>query len=179
MPFNTRPEVTDASRFDKAITEERAFIATTDIVTVASGGGTLTLTLENPSGSGVTAVVVESPVTTAVAADLELFDGFSTNPSGGTDAGIDNLLLDSGGGTDSGNMNARSGDTFTATNTQDAAVLGGGQGGQVVGGARGTSTFYIEPDRRVVFQVTNDTNNDGEMSISLIWFERSEVFVGT
>lgn len=178
MGFGTPSRVTDEVLFDDAITREHGFIATSGVVSLAASGGTETLTIENPSGSGVTLVVVGNTVSITGQAEVHVFDDFTSDPSGGSAVGIDNLLLDAGGGVDQGNANARTGDSFTAGNPQDTRVIGGGSGGQAVGGSSSVGEFYIEPGRAVVTQLTNTTSESEDATISTTYFERQKVFVG-
>lgn len=178
MGFNTGFNLDDIGRFDQALTDEDAFGVTTGISTVGQQGGTISITLDNPEDSGWTAVVTSTRVSSNFSADVRVYDGFSQAPSGGTALTIDNLLLDSDNDATEGRMTARQGDTFTETNTQDSLILGGGGGGNAVGAVGSTTKFALEPGRTVVVEVTNDTNNEGEGTLSMFYYERNGTFSG-
>lgn len=68
--------------------------------------------------------------------------------------------------------------SFTSTGTHAQRVLGSGGGG-TVGAAGGTDSFILEPDREIVIELENNSSNSARVSITCVWFEVPEVFVGT
>jgi hypothetical protein len=150
--------------------DERAFVASTRF-TVTASGGTANLNLANPSGSGFNANIRNFRVTTQFLGIVDVFDEFSSAPSGGTGNGIDNLLVDSGGGTDTGNMAVAQDVSFTGSNThvQDA-IPSGGPGGNI-GGASMGPTPIIEPEREIVIEVTNQGGSDADAAITILYVE--------
>lgn len=179
MTVFSRPTDAYASeRFDLAITQERAHIVSELYEAVSGNGGTANLHLENPTDNDRSAIIDSARVSTSQRSTIRLWDGFSSAPSGGSSVDPDNLLMDSGGSSDTGTMNAATDVTFTGNNTHAVQVAGGGQGGNALGATAQAETFIMEPDRDLVLEVTNNSSNEMEAAISIVYFEINEVYVG-
>lgn len=142
---------------------------------VASGGGTLNIHIANET-TGIAVEVHRFIVSSQFRGAYAVYDEFSSAPSGGTTDGIDNLLLDSDGGSpDTGSMTINYGVTFTESNTHILETLpsggGGGSGiGTTGGSSRGTEPV-IEPGREVVIQLINDSTNERRGTVGLVYTE--------
>lgn len=179
MTVFRRPTDAYASeRFDLAITQERAHILSELYTDVTGNGGTANLHLQNPSANDRSAIIDSARVSTSQRGTVRLYDSFSSAPSGGSTATADNLLMDSGGGVDTGSMNANTDVSFTGDNTHAVQVVGGGQGGNALGATAQAETFIMEPDREIVLEVTNNSSNAADMAVTLVYFEINEVYVG-
>lgn len=161
---------------ESRIPDEEGYIISELSTGVTSNGGTFNLQLSNPSSSGRSAVISGVRIGTTQRATARIWDSFSSAPSGGSSVTIDNLLMDTGGGTDAGNMSANTDVSFTGTNTHAIQVLGGGQGGNTIGATARTETFIIEPDREIVVEITNNSSNDADIVITVVYFETATVF---
>lgn len=142
-----------------------------------SSSGSINLHIKNPNGSGVSVDVRTFSVSSQFKGEFDVFDEFSSAPSGGSDAGIDNLLMDTEGGpADVGDAQANIGVSFTESGTHFGAALpSGGAGGQVGGALAGTEPV-IEPDREIVIQLTNDGSESGIGSIGVVFAEEPYVY---
>lgn len=167
-----------SERFDLAITQERAHIVSELYTDVTGNGGAANLHLANPDGNDRSVIVESLRVSSSQRSTVRLWDSFSSSPTDGSTATIDNLLMDSGGGTDEGSMNANTGVTFTGDNTHAVQVIGGGQGGNALGATAQAETFVIEPNREIVVEVTNNSSNAADMTLTAVFFEIGEVYVG-
>jgi hypothetical protein len=153
-----------------------AYITTAELAN-ASAGETAPLTLINPSGSGVTAVFAPIEVSTLGQSISRVYDTFDTAPSGGADATVENVILDSDNGSpDDGEVTARTGDSYTAASTHAAMLLGGGEGGVSVGGRGDMPLLAIEPGRSAVVEVEKLASGPDDVVITARWFEVPQVF---
>lgn len=150
--------------------DERAYVASTRF-TVTASGGTANMQLQNPSGSGFNANVRSFVVRTQFEGTVDVWDQFSTAPSGGSGNGIDNLLMDSEGADDFGNMNVATNVTFTGSNTHIEDVIPSGGPGGKIGGESMAPTPIIEPGREIVIDVTNDSGADNDAAITILYVE--------
>lgn len=158
---------------------EQAFI-TSEELSNASINDTATLTLSNPTDSGVTAVFSLIQPAVLSRSYVRVHDEFDTSPTGGTMAGVENVLLDSAGGApDTGVVTARTGDTYTESGTHVAEPLAGGSGGQAVGDARNMPVLALEPGRDTVVEVEKLADGPNPLSITVRWFEVERVFSET
>ena len=155
--------------------DENAYVVTTN--GAVSGGGASSLHLKNPEGSGVTFDVEEITVSTQFKGDFRIYDGFDSAPSGGTGVTPENLLLDSEGVKDTGNGVASSDPTFTENNRHYIGVIpSGGQGGASTGGKSSANKPMIEPGREIVVEVSNDTTESADASISIVYHEETYIY---
>lgn len=150
---------------------ERGYVAFAPATSVAADG-TYNLHLANPADSGITIDTRGILIGTHFEADVDVWDSFSTAPSGGTTEAVENLLLDSSGGTDSGSMEVASDVSFTGDGRHISVVVGGGgAGAQTIGGAADLTNPIIEPGREIVVEVTDTSGNGGRASIAIIYHE--------
>lgn len=163
-------------RFDQALTEEKGFIISELQTSISSNGGTFNIHMSNPSGSGRSAIIDSVSASASELCTAKIIDSFSTAPSGGSSVNIDNLLMDTGGGTDSGKMNASQDVSFTGDNTHATAIIGSGQGGNTVGATGTVESFVIEPDREIVVELTNNSSNSARATVTSVYFEIPEVY---
>jgi hypothetical protein len=171
---DTLKRVADASEdtalLQQAKRKEEAYVASTRF-TVAASGGTANMNVKNPSGSGINANIRGFLVRTQFEGIVDVFDKFSTAPSGGTGNGIDNLLLDSDGSDDSGQVTVATNVTFTGSNTHVQDVIPSGGPGGNIGGESMAPTPVIEPGREIVIEVTNQSGSNDEAAITVIYVE--------
>jgi len=172
------------ARLEEAKRDERGFIANAtasaaDNNLVSANGGTVNLHLKNPSGSGVSAEVIEFIPAANFSGWFRVYDSFDTAPSGGTADGIDNLLMDTNGGANSGNMTVNQDVSFTETadaeHFETVIPAGGVTGNQVGGVAMGTPPI-LEPGREIVMELENVSGADAPASIGVVYIEHNEVF---
>lgn len=155
---------------------ERAFIVSEEY-TNSSTGETATMTLSNPSGSGVTAIFSPIQPSAAVRSYVRVYDEFSTAPSGGGDAGVQNVLLDAAGGApDTGEVTASRGDTFTASDTHVSETIAGGTGATAIGSARDMPVLALEPSRTIVVEVEKLASGPDPVTITARYFEVPQIF---
>lgn len=137
-----------------------------------AAGATVNVHLENPSDSGVDANVVSMQISTIFQATFDVYDGFSTAPSGGTSTTPDNLLMDSDDANGAGAMNTNVNVSYTSSKTHlEGVVPSGGQGNNQVGGAMNGTTPLIEPGREIVLELTNESSSAGFGAVGLVWTE--------
>lgn len=161
--------------FWKRATLERGYIVAKSF-TVAAEGGTANLHLENPDGTGVTAFFTAVEASTHFEALVEVFDSFSTAPSGGTAATTDNLLMDMNSEDDQGNLNANTDVSFSGDHIHSQSAFGGGQGAQTVGATGGLPLFGMEENREIVIRITNQSSSSDDATITVSYFEIDELF---
>lgn len=165
-----RDAVRRLASFDRRRADERGFVAYT-IGTVTSGGGTITLHLQNDT-TDTSAEVEEFIISPQFTGRVNIYDSFSTAPNSGTTVTIDNLLMDEGGGIDTGNMTANENVSFTADGTHIAvATPGGGSGGNSIGSDIEGTRPIIEPGREIVVELVNETTEDGLGSVGVVFSE--------
>jgi hypothetical protein len=152
---------------------ERGFVATFR-EEVAANGGTSNLNITNPSDSGVIAYVDAMSVRSQFEGVVDVYDEFSTAPSGGSSGLIDNLLLDSDGGpADTGNMTVRSNVSFTSSGTHVIDILPSGGPGGKIGGQTTATEPIIEPGREIVIQATNQSGAADDVAFFVVYLEEA------
>lgn len=162
------------SYFDKLF-DEQAFIGSRR-KEVSASGGTFNLHLKNPADSGKIFLVDSINVQTQGAAEVTIYDSFSSAPSGGNDVMIDNMLLGSDNTSpDTGVGEVNSDVSFTATSDGEHSehTSGSGQGLQQSGGTSSTAFLCISDGREIVIQVTNNTASAYDAAISVVYFQSS------
>lgn len=150
--------------------KEEARIAS-ERATVTASGGTFNLQFSNPSDSGRNVNVISIRVTTQFEGVIDVWDTFTTAPSGGTTATIDNLLLDTEQENGMGVVDANTDVSYTGDDQHYVSVIpsggpGGANGGELVEGAP-----LVEPGREFVVEVENQGGSDGEAAISVVYVE--------
>lgn len=137
------------------------------------GGGTLSLLIENPSDSGVWILL-----------DPDII----RNRRLGTLGKLKNVTVDAAGTeVDILNKNAAFPDNSEATASEGATVSGGsnfgpkfipggGTGEPVGGGASAGASNILSPGDNLFIEYTNQTTNDGRVSIDIDWTELRESF---
>ena len=148
----------------------RAYITSTR-KEVTSSGGTANLLIRNPVDSGVVAHVKAMSVSTQFEGVVDVYDSFTTAPSGGSNDGIDNLLMDKADTVDDGAMTTKTGVTFTAGDPHVVDVVSGGGPGGKVGGQLTPTEPIIEPDREIVIEVTNQSGTTNSAAITVVYTE--------
>jgi len=163
-------------RLERAQVRGRGFVVS-NVATIAGNGGTETLQLKNPSGSNVSACVNSFLINSQFAGEFAVYDAFSTPPSGGSDAGIDNLLMDAEGGPpDVGNMISKTGVSFTQNGIHvDGVLPSGGPGDSIGGNVSGTEPI-IEPGREIVLELTNTSGSDEKGSLGVVYSEIDTIY---
>jgi hypothetical protein len=126
---DVRTAVDEESRLQLQRWDEQAFVGFTS-GTVTSGGGTRTLHLKNPTGTGTNIDVVRFIASPQFTGTFAIYDVFSSDPSGGSTVEIDNLLMDSANTQpDEGQMEMNENVDFTASGTHlELPLPGGGTG---------------------------------------------------
>jgi len=126
--------------------------------------------LRNPSSNDKDIDVHKFTINSHFEGNYKIYDRFDSL-SGGTSLNIDNLRMDTDGDVDDGTMESNKNVTFTASTTPhfEAAIPGGGAGGQTGGNGKGTEPI-IEPGREIVVQIEN-TGNDGTGSVGIVYSE--------
>ncbi len=177
MGFTAGPPA-DITQLQEAIRVENGHIVSVLETSVTDTGGTFSLTLENPSSNTRTLVANVIRPSATQTGTVRVYDQFTSSgePSGGTSVTIDNLILDSAGATDSGTMNARRNDTFTSAGTHSIEVIGGGVGGNAIGASGTVGEFLLEPDRAVVIEYTNNSNNTARATITIVYHETDDIY---
>lgn len=156
--------------------EESAYVAFHK-ADVAANGGTINLHIKNPSDSGVSLDISEFNISSQFQASWNVFDSFSSAPSGGSGNGVDNLLMDSSGEKDTGVATVNSGVTFTSDGTHFAGVIGsGGAAGATTGGQGHGSEPVIEPGREIVIELQNDSSSERAGAIGVVYTEDPYIY---
>lgn len=172
LDYRTAQAAEAAAVLEQAKAEERGQIAS-NRSTVTASGGTTNLQIENPSGSGVNANIQLIHINTQFEGIVDVWDQFSTAPSGGTADTPDNLLMDSEQANGSGSMNVNTDVTFTGSNTHIEDVIPSGGPGGNIGGPFDLGSPLIEPEREIVIEVTNQSGSDDEAAITVVWAEET------
>lgn len=170
MSRNTRPEPgheMPTARYWRQARKGKAYVVS-ERFTVAPGGN-FNMHFKNPSSTNKTAVFQEIPLGSQFQGTLDVHDGFSSAPSGGTPLAIENQIMDSAGAVDSGDMEANKNVTYTADNTHEKKAFGGGPGGKQ-GIVNGPKVFSIENGREIVVDVTNESGTESKASLSMRYF---------
>lgn len=165
-----------SSEFWYFLKNERAFIVSEEF-TNANTGDTSAIWFENPSDSGESAVFSSVSVSASSRSYARIHDGFSTAPSGGSDANLQNILLDSAGGApDVGVVTAKTGPSYTADETHERELVPGGAGSAAVGGRVEAPVLVLEPDREIVVEVEKLASGGDDVSVTAQWFEIEKVY---
>lgn len=147
--------------------------------TIAAGDSD-SLHLKNPSGNGRTVLFKDVLISATRASTVKVHDDFSSAPSGGSTASIQNALLDAENGTiDGGTMEANRSVSYTADSTHITTVLGGGQSKESVGSTGEAPLFAMEPGREIVVEVTNDEVDPEDATMTITYSEVGRVFSQT
>lgn len=149
---------------------ENAYVASAR-QSVAASGGTVNMALTNPSGSGINVNVKSTFVRTQFQGEATIYDEFSSAPSGGTENGVDNLLMDTGNTTGGSTTTVREGVSFTAGGDHVKDVIPSGGAGGKVGGEAVETEPLIEPDREIVAEVQNDSGSQAKAAIIVVFVE--------
>jgi hypothetical protein len=168
-------EIRDAvrllARFPRRREAEQGYVAPV-IDTVAASGGTLNIHLENPTDK--TVIDVEKfIINPEFKGRVDIYDSFSSAPTGGDGVGVDNLRMDeAGNGSDGGDMAAAKDVSYTADSTHlPAAIPGGGSGAQAVGEQLEATAPLIDPGREIVVEITNESDTAQTASIAVVYTE--------
>lgn len=166
-----RDAVKHMASVDRRRSDDRGYVAYyTD--TVAADGGTINLHVKNDSADTIIDVSA-FPVSSQFRGSYNIYDVFSSAPTGGTDAEIDNLRMDAENGSrDTGEMTVNHSVSFTASGTHWSDVLpSGGAGSNTTGGADNGTEPLIEPGREVVVELTNDSANARPGAVGVVYTE--------
>jgi len=152
--------------------EERGYVASERFDVGA--GATENLHLKNPADSSTDLRVHRFKVNTQFEGNATIYDSFSSDPTGGTEAGVDNLLLDTGEQNGETLADVNTGVTFTANNPHMVAVIPSGGFVGTTGGAFENGGPIIEPDREIVLEVENESGSADGASLTIIYSERPQ-----
>lgn len=150
--------------------EERGFI-TSERFEVGAGD-TENLHLRNPSGADRDLRVHSIVANTQFEAVVTVYDSFSDGPTGGTEANVDNLLLDTGNDNGVTEATVETGVTFTANSPHLVSVIPSGGSAGKTGGAFRNGGPIIQPDRGIVLEVENQSGSAADASLTIIYSER-------
>lgn len=154
----------------------RAFTVSEELTNGAQGD-TSTLHIKNPAGSGVSGIFTPVLADVADRSYARIYDSFSTAPSGGASAAVQNVLLDSAGGApDTGELTSNTGVSFTESSTHVSKLVGSGVGGNSIGGGVDLPVLALEPDREIVIEVEKLGTGNDEVTITVRWFEAPVVY---
>lgn len=160
-----------AARIELEKREERAFVAS--VRKSVSNSGTLNLHLKNPSGSGKDCNLASIKIDTQFQATYTVHDDFSSAPSGGSTVAVENLLLDTNNGKDSGNMAVNKDVSFTADSQHLLGVVPSGGNAGAIGGDDESTQPLIQPEREIVIEVTNEGAKAGKAAIRVVYTEET------
>lgn len=170
------------ARFPELRSDGRAYTVS-HTTTVAANGGSMNVHLKNPTGQSDPDdidIVTFAPVT-QFEGKYTVYDSFSSAPSGGTELGIDNMVMDSDNQTDTGIAVANGGVSFTDDGDPhlELPIPSGGGDSQGLGtfGGRGIGTEpIIEPGREIVIELTNESESEELGGIVVVYTEDGEYF---
>jgi len=152
--------------------EERGYVASERAEVVA--GGTKNLHLKNPADSITDLRVHGLSVDTQFEGNVTVYDSFSSDPTGGTAAGVDNLLLDTGEQNGVTLADVNTGVTFTANDPHLVSVIPGGGSAGKTGGVFRNAGPIIEPGREIVLEVENTSGSAANASLTIVYSERPQ-----
>lgn len=153
----------------RKIVDDAAFIVSeTDNIADAA---TFNVHIKNPSGSGRTLWCTNITTSSDASYRAEIYDGFSSAPSGGSATEIQSLLLDSDDVDNNGVATANTNVTFTADSSHAIGIHGGGSGEASVGGVVSHPTLAIQPGREIVIEVTNISGTTQDYAIGVTYYE--------
>lgn len=170
LGYRTAEASEEGVLLEQAKRAEAAHIAS-ERSSVTASGGVFTLHLSNPEGSGVDANVQRIKITSQFEGVIDVWDTFTSAPSGGTAATIDNLLLDSNQDNGMGQIDVLTGVSFTGENPHYQSVLPSGGPGGSFGGQLEEGAPLIEPGREIVVEVTNQSGSDDDAAITVVYVE--------
>ena len=141
-------------------------------------GDTINIHLKNPSSNDVSVVLHEYRPVSEFVGQYNVYDGFSSGPTGGNGNGEDNLLLDTENESpDTGPAEVNDNVTFTADSTHFSEALpGGGASGISTGGAITGTEPIIEPGREIVVELVNESSAESRGSIGIVFYDIDEVY---
>jgi len=141
-------------------------------------GESASLRLRNPEDTELTTFVTKVEVSTNVRVHSYIWENFDGEITGGEEVHIDNLLMDVSGPdpAQSGSMLAERDVDFTGIDIHSQNLIGGGRGGQTVGGTETMFAFGMEPDRDIVVEAQNDGDSDGNCVIEIVYYEVDELY---
>lgn len=172
MPYITNSRSVEAlARLELAREDERGYIASERQSVTSSS--TFNMHLANPADSGRHLSVELISISTQFEAVVDVFDTFSTAPSGGSSAVVDNLLLDTGQVDGDTNANVKTNVSFTGDSAHFTNVIPGGGSGGLAGGQSVRIGPYMEEDREIVIEVTNQSGSENDAAITLIYAEEA------
>lgn len=172
---DTVKQVAELARLQHYKKQEQAFVAFTR--GILRDGATRNLHIKNPSDSGVTVDIQEISILPQFLGNTRIHDTFSSAPSGGSDAGIDNLRIGTeNGAPDTGEITTNEEVTFTAENTHlDIPIPGGGNGGNAVGDDLEATQPLIDPGREIVIEAENTSGAASPVGIVVVYVERGDL----
>lgn len=139
---------------------------------VAADGGTFNMHLKNPTDSATDANISLIKVSSTFEGIFNVYDGFSSAPSGGTSQDPDNLLMDSENTNGGGAMEVYTNVSYTSNKTHAEGVIpSGGSEKEPVGGVSEATQPLIQPGREIVVEMVNDSANPKNGAITLVWSE--------
>lgn len=174
IPSNTAriAEATrETARVDIEKRDENVHVASTRESVAA--GGTLNIHIQNPSGSGVDCNLAQVEVNTRFQGNYTIYDAFSSEPSGGSELEVDNLLMDSDDVNGEGVVVVNTGVSFTDSGTPHllGVIPSGGQGANQIGGQSLGTRPLIEPGREIVIEVLNDSSESDVAAVTVVYTE--------
>lgn len=175
MPTNvdlgvrTAEATEESALLPQAKREERGHVVS--VRESVAAGGTLNLNLRNPTDNDHNANIQLLRVSTQFEAVVDVFDTYTTAPSGGTTPAVDNLLMDTAQDNGGGSMTIRKNADFDGDNLHVVAVMPGGGSAGKVGGTQSQTAPLVEPDREIVMQVTNQSGSANDAALTIVWVE--------
>lgn len=172
---DTLRQVAELARLQHYKIQEQAFVTFTR--GTLADAATRNLHIKNPSDSGVTVDIQQISIVPQFTGNMAIYDSFSSAPSGGSSAGIDNLRMDSANTTpDVGTMTTNEEVTFTESNTHlDIPIPGGGSGGNAIGEQLEATKPLIDPGREIVIEAENTSGASSPVGIVAVYVERSDI----
>lgn len=143
---------------------------------VTSGGGTLAIHIGNET-DGLSVDVVSIEYSADFDGTYSMYDTFSSDPTGGTSNGVDNLVLDTNGEDDNSDMTVSVDPDFTDDGTKHVEIpvlTGGAKGLSQAQQGRGTKPI-IEPGRHLVIELENTSTSAGRAGFVVTYHELERV----
>lgn len=153
----------------RKILSNDAFVAS-EQYTIASGSSD-NLHIENPAGGEKIIIVIGMVVSSTGEFLATMHDEFSSAPSGGTSAEVQAVLLDSDGTDDDGVAEVNTSVSY-ANGAATYGTVGGGTGGNTVGGTHDLPSVAIEPGREIVVDAENIASSENDFTITVTYFEK-------
>lgn len=158
------------SSYYRKIFQNEAFVLSEKFESVSSGG-TKNIHIANPADSARELIILDVTVSGTGDFEASIHDDFSSGPSGGTDIETQNVFLDSTGVDDDGVSVTEKNVSFTDGGAT-YGIVGGGAGGNSVGGVHHLPTFVIAEDREIVVKLENTTSEAQDYTITVIYFQK-------